>query len=62
MTYHLVFAHALIDPIFGLFKVCLDLDQSKLSTTLDQLIGFGNQFLKEKQKKCIVFSCKLNFE
>ena len=46
MTYHLVFAHALIDPIFGLFKVGLDLDQSKLSTTLDQLIGFGNQFLK----------------
>lgn len=41
----LVLAHSLLHPLFDLFEVLVDGDQSQFATTLDQLVGFHDEWL-----------------
>ena len=42
--FHLLgFPGTLDNPGFGIFPVCIELEETCLSTALDKLIGFGNQ-------------------
>lgn len=41
----LVFAHSLLHPLFNLFEVFIDRNQSQFAATLDQLVGFHDERL-----------------
>ena len=57
VLYLLVLPEPLLDPLLGLCKVRLHLDQAQLAAALDQLVGLGNQFLKERNKCPVLLGC-----
>lgn len=50
LSHQLVLSHSLGNPLLGSSKICVNVDESQLSTTLDQLVGLGHKFLSGKKE------------